>query len=179
MGAMFEVSIISKRFIPFQASIRYLQRLGAPFSPEKLQSIQDWAWTGQHDLDLDIERQDVKPLLEAGRIVLLYGTLGEENAGVFVKQNVDGTFQTDLWFDESFYPHIKIHMPLGCKEFYEKLEALLEDELTSFYSYEMVLAVMGEEIVFEYSPDLETTREHCRVDRWITPRQGDSSSGDR
>lgn len=171
MGAKFEIAIISEDFIPFQTSMQYLQELGLGFSPWKLQCIQDWSWSDQHDLDL--EAQAVKPLLDAGRIVLLYGTLAGIDAGIFTHRNEDGTYQTDLWFDERLYQFLNIRAPLGCKAFYEKLEMQMESKLMLFAPYNMILVVMGEEIVFEYFPDLEKTRNHCRVDRWIEGQGAD------
>ncbi len=168
MGAMFEVVIISKKFIPFQAGISYLQGLGFSFLPEKMQCIQDWTWRGQRDLDVDLDPQTVKPLLDTGCIVLLYGTLAGITAGIFVERNEDGTYQTDCWFEEKLYQSLNIPAPLGSKSFYEQLETQMEGNLTQFAPYGMVLAVMGEEIVFDYCSDLTKTRKHCRVDRWIS-----------
>lgn len=177
MGAMFEVAIISKKFIPFQIGVQYLQTLGQAFAVKNLQCIKDWDWNDQHDLELNLDQQVIEPLLEAGRIVLLYGTMAGIDVGIFLQQNEDKTYQTDFWFDESLYEFLKISALRGGATFYKKLETELENNLTLFAPYSMVLVVMGEEMVFEYSPNLAKMRDHCRVDRWITfERQGDGSS---
>lgn len=110
---------------------------------------------------------DVEEIVNAGQIVLLYGTLGGVNAGIFVERNADLTYQTDLWFDEALYPLTGVPAPVGTKTFFEKIEAKLEDALTAFFKYNMVLAAMGEEIVFQYSSDLAQAKKCCKVDRWI------------
>jgi len=166
MGAVFEVSIISKKCIPLEISIGYLQQFGLSFSAETFQSIKDWTWSGKQELPMN-EREHIEPLLKAGKIVQLYGTLAGANAGVFVERNEDLTYQTDLWFDEAVYPLTGVSAPVGTKTFFEKLEAKLEDALTGFFPYDMVLAVMGEEIVFQYSSDLAQAKKCCKADRWI------------
>lgn len=163
MGAVFEVAVISREFIPLEVSIEYLQRFGTPFVLEKLECIQDWTWTGRHELKMD----DIKSAVEMGQIVLCRGSLSKVHAGVFLERNEDMTYQTQLWFEESFYSLAGVQSPVGSREFFTELETTLETWLEMFPLYGMTLAVMGEEIVFQYSSDLDHMREHCRVDRWI------------
>lgn len=166
MGAVFEVEIISRDFIPPEVSAAYLQQFGAPFTIEKVECMQDWAWTGQRVLEAD-ERDDIRSVLSAGQIVLLHGALGGVHAGRFQERNNDRTFQTHLWFEQSFYPMTGVASCVGSRAFFAELETKLETWLSVFSDYGPVLVVMGEEIAFQYTPDLDYLKEHCQVDRWI------------
>ena len=166
MGAVFEVGIISRDFIPLEVCIAYLQRFGVQFTVEKLECMQDWTWTGHRTLQTN-EWDDVKLTLAAGQIVLIRGKLGGSYAGIFLEENDDGTFQTCLWFEQSFYPMTGATSFVGSRAFFSELETSLEDWLSVFSDYGLVLVVMGEEIVFQYTADLDYLKEHCQVDRWI------------
>lgn len=80
---------------------------------------------------------------------------------------MDGTFQTDLWFQDALYPHLPDLVALNTGSF-QTLEDHLQRSLHQFDSYAPILAVMGEEIMFEYLPDLDACRRRSCVDRWIS-----------
>lgn len=166
MGAVFEISIISRSFVPLEVCTDYFSCLGLSFLPERLECIQDWDWRGHKSLPFPSPTQDISSLVTAGQIVLLYGTLGLSNAGIFFCQNKDRTFQTELWFHDLLYPCLpdSIAPHNGSVQ---PLEDHLQKALSMFSPYQSVLAVMGEEILFEYFPDLIDCRRHSRVDRWI------------
>lgn len=165
MGAVFEVEVISRAYIPQEVSIAYLQQFGVSFVIERLECMRDWLWTGQ--CELKENKSNVKSALDEGQIVLIHGKLGEAYAGIFLEQNIDRTFHTRLWFEQSFYPMTGIADPIGSREFFTELETKMKKWLSRFSGYNLILAVMGEEIVFSYNPDLAYLREHSQVDKWI------------
>ncbi len=167
MGAVFEISMISKSFIPLEVCTDYFSCLGFSFLPERLECIQDWDWSGHKTLPFPSPTQDISSLVTTGHIVLLYGALGPSHAGIFIYQNMDGTFQTDLWFQDALYPHLPDLVALNAGSF-QSLEDHLQRSLHQFDAYAPILAVMGEEIMFEYLPDLDTCRRRSCVDRWIS-----------
>lgn len=166
MGAVFEISMISRSFVPLEVCTDYFSCLGLSFLSERLECIQDWDWHGHKSLPFPSPTQDIRLLVTTDHIVFLNGTLGPSQAGIFIYQNTDETFQTDLWFQDTLYSHLPDLAAINDGSF-QALEDHLQRSLHLFHSYGPVLAVMGEEIMFEYLPDLDACRRRSRVDRWI------------
>ena len=163
-GANIELYCASDQFLPIDDCMDFWRDVGFPFTPMEMVTLEAWPWEGEQRQSPPV-LDAIEKLVKEGKILFLYGKAEGGKAGILMtkESGEPSRFTTEFWLKES--------MVFNLERFYDRVE----QSLSRFESYGLLLAGIGVETYIKENCTMETTMAQSRVDRWLYPpaKEGD------
>jgi hypothetical protein len=170
MSAVFEISLLCEKQIPFTTLINKIKEYKAPFNIESVESMDDWMYTNCEKYQTS-GNNEVETLIARNKIVRLRGDFDyRHRGGIDYYTETGNRFGIDIWISTKFINVLDVN---GITSQNQHIYSCLVRYITNFIEkYSIIVCGIGSEFIMKYYPQVETIIDNSdNVGMWILPKE--------